>query len=210
MSDISKIAVVKELLDTAFTSLQNAKKILSDISGSVPEIDSDGFAKQAASLAANASMGNEGERIVEGVFNGQEMIGPDGSNHPVPVNYASKSKLVSGDHLKLTIKSDGRFLYKQIGPIDRKYIVGPLSYEAGQYQVLAEGQAYKVLLASVTYFKAEVGDEVTIIIPSAQETEWAAIDAVLPKVENIIVDDGVSKAESKEIEMEGLIEKAES
>lgn len=42
--------------------------------------------------------------------------------------------------------------YKQIGPAKRKYISGPLSYEDGIYKVLANGKAYKVLLASVTYF----------------------------------------------------------
>ena len=33
----------------------------------------------------------------------QIMIGPDGKNYPVPANYASKSKLIEGDILKLTI-----------------------------------------------------------------------------------------------------------
>jgi hypothetical protein len=189
MSDISKIAVVKELLDTAFLSLQNARKVMAEVTGSITELGVENFSKQALAAAGSMDMAPEGERIIEGVFNGQEMIGSDASSYPVPVNYASKSKLVSGDHLKLTIKADGRFLYKQIGPIDRKYIVGPLTYEEGQYQVLTEGKIYKVLLASVTYFKAEVGDEITVIIPSNQETEWAAIDAVLPKVENVIIDD---------------------
>lgn len=190
MSDISKIAVVKELLDTAFISLQNARKVMAEVTGSIPEIGVENFSKQALEVAGNMEIGSaEGERIIEGVFNGQEMIGSDASSYPVPVNYASKSKLVSGDHLKLAIKADGRFLYKQIGPVERKYIVGPLTYEEGQYQVLTEGKIYKVLLASVTYFKAEVGDEITVIIPSSQETEWAAIDAVLPKVENVIIDD---------------------
>ena len=52
--------------------------------------------------------------IVEGVFNGQIMIGPDGKQYSVPANYASKSKLVEGDILKLTIDKDGSFIFKQI------------------------------------------------------------------------------------------------
>ena len=46
-------------------------------------------------------------KIIEGVFDGQIMIGPDGKNYPVPANYASKSKLGEGDILKLTIGDNG-------------------------------------------------------------------------------------------------------
>ena len=58
-------------------------------------------------------------KIIEGQFDGQNMIGPDGKVYPVPANYASKSKLVEGDTLKLTIAQDGSFIYKQIGPVER-------------------------------------------------------------------------------------------
>ena len=60
-------------------------------------------------------------KVIEGVFDGQNMVGSDGKTYPVPANYASKSKLVQGDILKLTIAEDGAFLYKQIGPIPRYY-----------------------------------------------------------------------------------------
>jgi len=63
-------------------------------------------------------------KVIEGVFDGQNMVGSDAKTYPVPANYASKSKLVQGDILKLTIAEDGAFLYKQIGPIPRKQIVG--------------------------------------------------------------------------------------
>jgi hypothetical protein len=38
---------------------------------------------------------------------------------------------------------------------------------------------YKVLYASVTYFKAQPGDEVTIVVPASGEANWAAIEAVI-------------------------------
>ena len=74
-------------------------------------------------------------KIIEGVFDGQNMVGSDGKTYPVPANYASKSKLVQGDILKLTIADDGAFLYKQIGPIPRKQVVGQLKLEGGHYFV---------------------------------------------------------------------------
>jgi hypothetical protein len=62
-------------------------------------------------------------------------------------------------------------------------VVGPLTYENGQYKVLADGMAYKILLASVTFFRAEIGDEVTVLLPAEGEAEWGALDVVLPKAE---------------------------
>ncbi|MBI5755088.1 hypothetical protein HZA41_02625, partial [Candidatus Peregrinibacteria bacterium] len=100
--------------------------------------------------------------------------------YPVPANYASKSKLIPGDVLKLTISPDGSFLYKQIGPIERRRVTGPLTYEDNQYRVLAEGKAYKVLLASVTYFHAEIGDQIVLVVPAYEDSEWGAIENVLP------------------------------
>lgn len=118
-------------------------------------------------------------KVIEGVFDGQNMVGSDGKTYPVPANYASKSKLVQGDILKLTIAEDGAFLYKQIGPIPRKQVVGTLTQKDGHYIVNFEGKDYRVLLASVTYFKAKPGDQVSVNIPEDGNAEWAALEAAL-------------------------------
>lgn len=119
-------------------------------------------------------------KVIEGVFDGQNMVGSDGKMYPVPANYASKSKLVQGDILKLTIANDGTFLYKQIGPVPRKQVVGALKLENGHYYVEAAGKSYRVLLASVTYFKAKPGDQVSVNIPEDDaNVEWAALEAAL-------------------------------
>jgi hypothetical protein len=119
-------------------------------------------------------------KVIEGVFDGQNMVGSDGKTYPVPANYASKSKLVQGDILKLTIADDGAFLYKQIGPIPRKQVVGQLKLEGGHYFVSVGTKDYRVLLASVTYFKAKPGDQVSVNVPEDDSTaEWAALEAAL-------------------------------
>ncbi len=119
-------------------------------------------------------------KVVEGVFDGQKMAGPDGKEYPVPANYASKSKLVEGDILKLTIADDGSFIYKQIGPIERRQIIGTLVQHDGAYYVEANGHEYRILLASVTYFRINIGDQVTIIVPEDNpEATWAAVEAAL-------------------------------
>lgn len=120
-------------------------------------------------------------KVIEGVFDGQNMVGSDGKTYPVPANYASKSKLVQGDILKLTIADDGSLLYKQIGPIPRKQVVGLLTQKDGHYFVEVGKKQYRVLLASVTYFKAKPGDQVSVNIPedSSVDIEWAALEAAL-------------------------------
>ncbi len=122
------------------------------------------------------------------------MIGTDGKQYPVPANYASKSKLVKGDMLKLTITSDGSFIYKQIGPVVRKMAIGTANQDIdGNFFVVADGKAYRVLLASITYFKVEPGDEVTLVTPRDIESEWGAIENVLQKVADKTIDEKLTK-----------------
>ena len=119
-------------------------------------------------------------KVIEGVFDGQNMVGSDSKTYPVPANYASKSKLVQGDILKLSIAEDGTFMYKQIGPVARKQVVGALKLEKGHYYVEVGARNYRVLLASVTYFKAKPGDQVSVNVPEEDaNVEWAAIEAAL-------------------------------
>lgn len=178
MDKISNLAMVAQMIDAAEKNIQSAKQMLREMMGG-PATKAN---LAALSEKAQTFTVSEGGKVIEGVFDGQNMIGPDKKQYPVPANYASKSKLVEGDVLKLTIADDGSFIYKQIGPIERKKMLGVLLVdEKGDFKVLAEGKPYKVLLASLTYFKAEAGDEVTIVVPQGQETDWAAVENVIKK-----------------------------
>jgi hypothetical protein len=122
-------------------------------------------------------------RIIEGVFNGELMVGSDGKEYTVPANYASKSKLIEGDILKLSINNEGNFVYKQIGPIERQRVVGELTYdkEKDEYYVTGEGKTWRVRPASVTYFKGEPGDETVILVPKEMPSKWAAVENIIKK-----------------------------
>ncbi|MFA5128471.1 MAG: hypothetical protein WC445_00735 [Patescibacteria group bacterium] len=131
----------------------------------------------------DVAYGESGERIMEGVFNGQNMIGADGKEYLVPSNYASKSKLVEGDILKLTINARGNFLFKQIGPIERNRVVGMLEEsESGGWTVASGGKKWRVLTAPVTFFRGESGDEAVILIPKNTPSKWAAVENVIKRV----------------------------
>lgn len=173
---MASVSEIQAMIESAEAALKSAKKMLLEVSGSELKTSSSHGYQTAPNSNGPAS------KVIEGVFNGERMIAPDGENYPVPANYASKSKLISGDHLKLSILDDGRFVYKQIGPAPRKTLIGTLVHDDGQYKVVAEGgKTYKVLLASVTYYKGQVGDKITLIVPDAEDSEWGTIEAVLPK-----------------------------
>src|SRR3989338_6034187 len=149
MDNSTNLALIAQMIDSAEKNIQSAKQLLREIMGG--KYDASDIVKKAQVLSVG-----EGGKVIEGVFDGQNMIGPDAKQYPVPANYASKSKLVEGDVLKLTISDDGSFIYKQIGPVERRKVLGVLTQdEKGEYKVVAEGKPFKVLLASLTYFKAE-------------------------------------------------------
>lgn len=159
---------LRSLLSEAETNLAAAKELIISLVGEDPVL---------VDKVKDKALG----KVIEGVFDGQNMVGTDGKTYPVPANYASKSKLVQGDILKLTIADDGAFMYKQIGPIPRKQVVGVLNQQDGHYFVDVNDKHYRVLLASVTYFKAKPGDQVSVNIPedSSVDAEWAALEAAL-------------------------------
>lgn len=163
-----QIKRLRALISEAETSLAAAKELIVSLVGDDPVL---------VDKVKDKSLG----KVIEGVFDGQNMVGSDGKTYPVPANYASKSKLVQGDILKLTIAEDGSFLYKQIGPIPRKQVVGVLNQKDGHYFVDVGDKQYRILLASVTYFKAKPGDQVSVNVPedSSVDAEWAALEAAL-------------------------------
>jgi hypothetical protein len=169
MADLPEKQVkrLRALIQEAETNLAAATELLVSLVGDDEKV---------ATVGQDANIG----KVIEGVFDGQNMVGSDSKTYPVPANYASKSKLVQGDILKLTIAEDGTFMYKQIGPVPRKQVVGGLKLENGHYFVSVGDKDYRVLLASVTYFKARPGDQVSVNVPEdSDNAEWAALEAAL-------------------------------
>lgn len=122
-----------------------------------------------------------GTQIIEGVFNGYKMVDASGNQYDVPANYASKSKMVEGDLLKLTITAEGRHFYKQIGPVKRKRVVGELSQDPhGNWVVISEMTPYRILTASVTFHRARQGTKAAILIPEGTHASWGAVESFLP------------------------------
>ncbi len=201
--NFEKIELIKQIVRETQNGLRRVSCLLGEETPQIEEkikksfLEADIPAMQAPQVSApvnfmartvsqpDVAYGESGERIMEGVFNGQNMIGADGKEYIVPANYASKSKLVEGDILKLTINARGNFLFKQIGPIERTRVVGTLeeSEAGGGWCVNSANKKWRVLTAPVTYFKGESGDEAVILIPKNTPSKWAAVENVIRSVE---------------------------
>lgn len=165
---VQKIQALREMVLNAEKTIQGAKAMLLQLEGK--------------KKTGRPRKSDEEGVVVQGTFDGQVMIGTDGKQYPVPANYASKSKLVEGDMLKLTITDNGMFLYKQIGPVNRRHAIGVVAQDENEnYFVVADLKPYRVLFASITYFKAAPGDEVAIVLPVDINSDWAAIENILQK-----------------------------
>lgn len=189
--EIQEVGAQKATIDGVDTKFALAVKIIGNLREELAALErilkSDAEAVDLESLVTRRHTA-EGEfvspsdgHVIEGVFDGQQMVGSDGRQYLVPPNYASKSKLVEGDILKLTIQPSGGFLFKQIGPIERERIVGLLVTDetTQEFKIVADGRKYSVLPASISYFKGQPGDSVVILIPKSAPSKWAAVENVI-------------------------------
>ena len=141
MSELTEkqIKRLRSLISEAETNLSAAREFLMSMLG-----DGEVITAPRATIMENP----EGT-VIEGIFDGQIMIAPD-----------------------------GKFLYKQIGPVERKTVIGTLINHDDQYFVEVKGKEYKILYASVTYFRLKTGDQVSVVVPADDEdATWAAVEA---------------------------------
>lgn len=158
------LAELKKVLDSAEKQIRIAKQLLFN----------EMYKQKSASLGGKNACSN----VIAGVFDGINMIDCDGKKYAIPSNYASKSKLVPGDVLKLTVDDFGDYTYKQTAPVIRKRLSGYLVEDDGDYSVDCDGKLFNVLAASVTYYKAKGGNKVTLLVAKDSESNWGAIDNV--------------------------------
>ncbi len=178
MENKKTISAIIDFINSAEKSIKNAKKLLKDVMDENNiELDS---AINYETKWLN-TYNDEDAKIVEWVFTWLEMLGSDWNKYPVPVNYSSKSKMVQWDKLKLTIKNNGKMLYKQISPIAREYKTWLVIKDNERYQVVSEWKTYDLLTAAITHFKANIWDKITVIVPEWKDATFAAIEAVIPK-----------------------------
>lgn len=123
---------------------------------------------------------------IKGFFDGKDMLGEDGKLYPVPSNYASKSKLVEGDEMRLRVTEDGSFIYKQIREIPRRRVIVNVTQSEEDGQLLfidpKTELGYRVLTASISFYRVKAGDEAILIVPKEENpgyAGWGALEGVI-------------------------------
>lgn len=171
----ASLQALQELISTAERSLHHAKNLMVQIVGKKP-LDM----SEEPDMSGLHAYKHGKAKVIEGIFTGKDMLGADKNLYPVPANYASKSKIVEGSKLKVTIKSDGSYQYKIIDEIEFDTTTGTLIKDAEHFMIISQQGIYQVLPASVTYLQAHVGDRIAIRIPRGIKATYATIDTLVP------------------------------
>jgi hypothetical protein len=182
------IQFIQNTISNVENDLKRASIVLSQLSKFNPEkpetlLEIEKEAKDIFWETELKAYTEENIEVVEGKFDGYFMIGADQKKYPVPLNYSSKTKLVSGDILKLKILENGKFIYKLIQPADRKHVRAILSKaEDGKFVAITDdGKSYFLNQAAVTFFKGKPWDELYILVNDKEDSAFAAIEAIIKK-----------------------------
>ena len=175
MSQDKQIKALRDLVQAAENSIRSARKILDSLLGDTPR---DEFDTAWVELSSYQSWD---DKVVEWVFTGDSMLGPDGAVYPVPQNYSSKSLLVQGSRLKATIESHGGIKYKIIEEIPFETSVGIVTKNGDKYEITTDTKTYRVLMAAITFHKCSIGDTVSIRTPKWKDATYAVIESIIPK-----------------------------
>src|SRR3989344_5833584 len=154
-----KIIGLKNLAENL---LNNARQLSDLLANELAPVKPTALQTMPQTLTDTPALENLPEgQVIEGIFDGEKMSTDRGQRYDVPPNYASKSKLVEGDRLKLLISPSGSFIYKQIQPVERKRLTGILTEaDDGRYHVVVDDQSWLLLNAAVSYFHGATGDEI--------------------------------------------------
>lgn len=175
---IKILALSVEKIENDLKKVKNTLQTLSSLKDNMGSLDS----IISSHKVDRPKIEKEGN-IIEGEFDGYFMVGDDLKKYPVPVNYSSKSKLIPGDKLKVTIKDNGELIYKLITPAERKHIRAVLTKDEKDTNkflaISSDKQTYNLNTAAVSFFKWLPGDEVYITINKEGIGSYAALEAII-------------------------------
>ena len=86
-ADPKKLELIRSLLDSAEGNVRSAKQMLAEITG--------GKQESLRQKATGLNRSDDG-KVVEGIFDGQNMVDADAKSYPVPANYAVSRSLSKG------------------------------------------------------------------------------------------------------------------
>jgi hypothetical protein len=177
-----KIQTIFSLIEIAESNLKNAKTLLA-------QMLEDHGDKITSSINLNSPVRTSKEEdvareVVEGYFDGENMIGDNGRTYIVPQNYASKTQLVVGDRMKWILTTN-REVFKLIQPVERQKVEGEFCNNDENFYVKVDGidHPIRILKASATFAmktqSLKTGDIVSVLIPLDTKAHWGAFLSIV-------------------------------
>lgn len=203
-----KIETALSMLEVMENNLKTTKNLLKQVINENGIPSSASFKRTPGNPSQEESNALE---VVEGYFDGENMMGDNTQIYPVPQNYASKTQLVIGDRMKW-ILTHNREIFKLIQPAKRKRVTGTFQTEGDNYVVLVDElpNPVKILKASSTYAMKNLdlkeGDTVAIYIPEDTTPVWGAFISVVKNTEGQEAETNPRTIEAIPSELESLHE----
>lgn len=157
-----QIQFINQALQQSVASLAMAKALMKELEDSLSE-----FLPSPKDLPG-----------IIGKFDGTYLVTDDNQKFQVPENYASKSKLVYGDTLKMIEGAEGS-TFKQIERVKRTILSGILAKKDGKFVVLTSDGSHNLIPAAVSFHHGLEGDEACVIVPEEHRNcSFAALDEI--------------------------------
>ena len=169
-----KIQAIFDFIEAADKSINAAKKILITIWN-----EKDLKAPLDFDINGLYAYKDDDVKIVEWVFTWIDMLGADWNIYPVPQNYASKSMMVQWSRLKAIISSNWKINYKIIKEMPYKTIKAILAKEWDNFQAITWWKVFNLLVAPISFMKANIWDTIAIRIPENKDATYAALESVI-------------------------------
>lgn len=159
-----QIQFINQALSQAAANLAQAKQLMHELEDSLSSV-----------LPSSRDLPG-----IIGKFDGTYLVTDDGKKFQVPENYASKSKLVFGDTLKMIEDVNGGMAtFKQIERVPRATLTGVLVKKDGKYVAVTSDGSHLLIPAAVSFHHGVEGDEVKVIVPEdSRNCAFAALDEI--------------------------------
>ncbi|MCX6783519.1 MAG: hypothetical protein NT141_00385 [candidate division WWE3 bacterium] len=175
-----QIQFINQALQQSAASLATAKTLMKELEDSLSE-----FLPSPKDLPG-----------IIGKFDGTYLVTDDNQKFQVPENYASKSKLVYGDTLKMIEGAEGA-TFKQIERVKRTILSGILAKKDGKFVVLTSDGSHNLIPAAVSFHHGQEGDEARVIVPEEHRNcSFATLDEIPTR-------DAEFKIPAPKVEVEG-------
>ena len=122
----------------------------------------------SSNFTQESNRGADSVSDIFGLFDGEDMVTPEGVGYEVPPNYAAKSKLVYGDNLSMYTEGN-RVLFKQVGKEPRERHQGEVTKEGDVWYVSVKGRQFVLSSAAMAFNNIEPGAKIWVLLPEDNE-----------------------------------------